>query len=1248
MLKMLRGHDSLTRLVGKRRRLSLSAISPSKRAVCVVKNQVEEFIPIGSTLGSVKEERVEIRCSSSSSVNHQQVTEAEILVDAASSKENLLKVKLECAEIRCSSIFSANHQQGTEGEVLVDAANSKENLYKVKQERVEYHSVNHQQGTEAESLVDADSSKSNLLKVKREVVKLEAEVNGGWTQCPTCPKSVSGGLPCTTHQDFCLQGGASEGKLKSKQSTLSRFFSPGVNKLSSAPSSSRVHPLVSEEKQTSFVTIKTEDIVAERPLKPPLSSRSRLKLNKVKVEIKQEDVYEDTCGGSQLDLPGQVVLHSGAATSVGRTSWETTSSKPQELSVVPVEAKFEVIGSGTRNHVDKPGEDLPLSQSAKPNCSCSCHLSTCKLEGKDSSRGSVEIDAHTEEVDSGRDLLVFVKDKTTPTGFLPSTNAQDVSLSTSSPGQIAKNSLVGTLETRIVGRRYNRGISCEEGMQVTVLRDPENPKDSNAIKIVPLETPLGPALGHLPKEISAHLAPLLDKAFVHVQGFVVTVPEHIREDVPLKLSFESASGSTDVSLLDGAAESWQSMLVAAENRPSRESPTLRVSKYQHNFLAVMRTVLERDSHLFKDQEKYFLGTFCSLSGDAQRLFIRLYQRKGPWFRLSSLSYKDVADVTTASEELLASGFMSTDCSAEEAPGVSLRTRIEILNMLELRQLSAFLKKKKEAASARREELISLLVSTAMEKQWNIEVSSSSRSTTVLEIVAEITGPCIRVSEQAEFLLWRLQRLFFLDKERDLSSFLVVDMGLVKYPQYKCVKSRHVFPTHEALVAYEQALEVAQGMDMSLEINDAENALNFLRRARDELSSCQVVESAADKTPPFLARFSASYVYRNIITVGVSILERERRYKEAVEVLKELLRSKVRSGRWGYWTLRLSINLDHLGCKEESLKVAETGVNESWIRGGDRVALQRRVVRLGKPPRRWKRPPYADSLNRKCNEVQIRGRPLNCVTGKKSRFYGYDGEQCGVEELALQYYASEEGGGWQGVHCEGGVWLTLFGLLMWDVLFAEVPDVFQNPFQTAPLDLNTDLFYPSRQDLIESRLAAIAGGNTESIVTQSWNKNFGTMCSGVNWERHSLAELLTIATCIGGSGLSHICRLLAEDHAGWRGGMPDLLLWRTNVNASSDCSKCPNCGCLVSDVSLLNKPIDAISCKDLCLGEEGCKYLTEDLVLSTRNSAVRGEAKLVEVKGPRDRLSEQQMAWIWILMNGGLSVEVCKVLEELKD
>lgn len=82
--------------------------------------------------------------------------------------------------------------------------------------------------------------------------------------------------------------------------------------------------------------------------------------------------------------------------------------------------------------------------------------------------------------------------------------------------------------------------------------------------------------------------------------------------------------------------------------------------------------------------------------------------------------------------------------------------------------------------------------------------------------------------------------------------------------------------------------------------------------------------------------------------------------------------------------------------------------------------------------------------------------MNSATGTKSRFYGEDGEQCRVEQLALQHYAGE--GGWQGVHTESGIWLTIFGLLMWDVMFSDVPNVFRTRFQVHFYILECVLIY----------------------------------------------------------------------------------------------------------------------------------------------------------------------------------------------
>ena len=46
-------------------------------------------------------------------------------------------------------------------------------------------------------------------------------------------------------------------------------------------------------------------------------------------------------------------------------------------------------------------------------------------------------------------------------------------------------------------------------------------------------------------------------------------------------------------------------------------------------------------------------------------------------------------------------------------------------------------------------------------------------------------------------------------------------------------------------------------------------------------------------------------------------------------------------------------------------------------------------------------------------MRIEGQLLGSVLGIKSRFMGNGGDECSVEELALQYYAAEAGGGWTG-------------------------------------------------------------------------------------------------------------------------------------------------------------------------------------------------------------------------------------------
>ncbi|CAN1346690.1 Fanconi-associated nuclease 1 homolog [Linum perenne] len=723
-----------------------------------------------------------------------------------------------------------------------------------------------------------------------------------------------------------------------------------------------------------------------------------------------------------------------------------------------------------------------------------------------------------------------------------------------------------TLDTYIVGRKFSVEKDLSHGAKISLLRDPENVKDPNAIKVLLGDSLSFRVLGFLPKELARCLSPLIEKHNLIFEGFITAVPENPLDAVPLQIMCNDVPTGSTTDCLKDFTSSWNNVSQVVESMKS-SSPS--VAKYQQNFGLLVEEVLRSNLHLFTDEEKKFLDLFLSISDGSQRLFLRLYLRKGPWFRMSSISYPEI---------LNPNGYMHSIEHINDLKDSSMEEIFSLLTVSELREISGMLKKK-GSLSTRKQDLVAELVS----------LGRDGKCPSLPRLILDKTGTCIKITAKAESLIWRAERLFFLNGEQDLRAFLLVDLGVVKYPSYKCTISEQIFSGRCELLAYEEAIEVGQIMDESLDESDSEMVLRCVTIAQSRLSSsCTNDRAIPSETRAIsFSCFSASWVYSKVATLGISFLESKRRYNEAITLLKMLLSLFTCDGRRGYWTLRLSIDLDHVGCPNESLTIAENGLLDPWVRAGSKMALQRRIIRLAKPPRRWKPPSFVDPLKRKIKEVQIQGRPLNCETGTKSRYYGEDGDQCGVEQLALQYYAGE-GGGWQGVHTETGIWLTIFGLLMWDVIFCDVPNVFYNKFQTAPLDFGNDGFYAARKSVIESQLQKIHDGMAEEILITSWELHLGTACRGVKWERHSLSELRAVVTCTGGPCLASLCRILAEDYRSWSSGMPDLLLWRFH--------------------------------------EEGN----------------RGEVKLVEVKGPRDSLSEQQRAWLLLLMDWGFNAEVCKV------
>ncbi|CAM8921106.1 unnamed protein product [Rhodiola kirilowii] len=132
-----------------------------------------------------------------------------------------------------------------------------------------------------------------------------------------------------------------------------------------------------------------------------------------------------------------------------------------------------------------------------------------------------------------------------------------------------------------------------------------------------------------------------------------------------------------------------------------------------------------------------------------------------------------------------------------------------------------------------------------------------------------------------------------------------------------------------MIYFEEAIEVAQIMDQFIEENNLETVAQCIKLSDLGLSCTSEHAAQSETAASFLSRFSASWVYSKVVFLGISFLEKEHRYIDAITLLKRLLSVFTSDSRRGYWTLRLSIDLEHIGRPNESLTVAEDGLTDPW-------------------------------------------------------------------------------------------------------------------------------------------------------------------------------------------------------------------------------------------------------------------------------------------------------------------------------
>nr|WP_150769227.1 VRR-NUC domain-containing protein [Pseudomonas fluorescens] len=118
--------------------------------------------------------------------------------------------------------------------------------------------------------------------------------------------------------------------------------------------------------------------------------------------------------------------------------------------------------------------------------------------------------------------------------------------------------------------------------------------------------------------------------------------------------------------------------------------------------------------------------------------------------------------------------------------------------------------------------------------------------------------------------------------------------------------------------------------------------------------------------------------------------------------------------------------------------------------------------------------------------------------------------------------------------------SLFGLLCWPAIFAPLPGAFFHPFQRGPVDLLNEDFHERRAELFQACLAELDDGRYRQTVRERYVEKWGVQSPFVFWGALSEELLEQALDCLPAEHLKHWFSRLLLDIKANRAGMPDLI------------------------------------------------------------------------------------------------------------
>ncbi|KAJ1921988.1 hypothetical protein H4219_000335 [Mycoemilia scoparia] len=552
------------------------------------------------------------------------------------------------------------------------------------------------------------------------------------------------------------------------------------------------------------------------------------------------------------------------------------------------------------------------------------------------------------------------------------------------------------------------------------------------------------------------------------------------------------------------------------------------------FRHIMSTVLNGEAHLFSSSDIAWFSHFVKLDLSSQSLFVRLLLRKYGWFFLKKESYDEVPDIISAGKVLCKKSDDMTFHIAEDENSAEFSE--ELVKQLTLGDLRSIVKSfgHTRLTKLKKQDLVSLV----FDRLSKSKDGDSIDTITGVQAIAKITGPLIRICPQTIDLVERLFLVYYrwtrIPDENYMSPSIMVEIKKVTFPEYQVSRNFNLFGSHKEVVEYYNLLHVKAQMHKfaSVKATDSDSLKQGWALCQKHKDRWLYWISKTNRQINYASSnqggqsFSPGWVLTKIVELGLECAKMLKLYREE--------------------TVNLCTNLTARTLFKDAVKLCKDGLCDPHLHPVFKPKIAKKLRSLEKDLRIMSRDQTDISI------YTFKEPPTRTISAKKissapnARHQAWQGafKASSVEAIALEHYAKL---GYKGEHTETSIFTTLYILVFWDVIYGNIPDVFDTPYQTHPLDMFSANFYSRREDLIERRLQETRNGKACQYIemVDSRERTRNTACIGISWNIPK-SSLLEIAECLGGEALAAIFECLSKEYYLRKSGAPDLCLWNPDA------------------------------------------------------------------------------------------------------